>query len=78
MTCKTKTEWGPCQQPTRGRCPYHKRMLQPGFRADPFYHKKVALGLVDPVESYVTHVELDTLFRGRPRNDGRRLDAWVR
>ena len=80
-TCTTKTEWGRCQQPpfNKGRCRYHdKAAKSPTFRYDPFYHRKIVLGIIDPVEAYVTATEERALFRGRARNDGRRLDAWTR
>jgi hypothetical protein len=77
----TDTEWGRCQQPnyTRGKCRYHlKAGRSSTFRFDRFYHRKIVLGLLDPTEEYVTQVEESAMFRGRARNDGRRLDAWTR
>lgn len=77
----TDTEWGRCQQPNfyLGKCRYHhKAKKSPTFRYDRFYHRKIVLGLLDPVEEYITITEEMALFGGRARNDGRRLDAWTR
>lgn len=43
-----------------------------------YYHDKMAFNLLQPADSYCSPVELETLFRGRIRHDGRRLDAWTR
>lgn len=43
-----------------------------------YYHDKMERDLLQPVDSYCTPVEIETLFRGRIRHDGRRLDAWTR
>lgn len=79
MACRKKTDFGTCQQPTRGLCSYHRRMRDnPGFREDVFYHRKVVERRVSLTESYVTPVEMDALFRQKMKHDGRRLDAWSR
>jgi hypothetical protein len=67
---------GQCQQPRRlsGLCWYHE---QPREIHDEFYHKKVILGLLQPTHEYLDQVEVDALFDGRRRNDGRRLDHYV-
>lgn len=43
-----------------------------------YYHDKMSRDLLQPVSEYCTPVEIETLFRGRIRHDGRRLDAWTR
>jgi len=71
-------EWGRCQQPGKGielLCTYHS---QGRDRHDDYYHRKIVLGLLQPTEDYIDAVEMDTLFRGRARHDGRRLDAWTK
>ncbi len=41
------------------------------------YHLKLKAGVVSRVDSVLTQVELDTLFGGRRRDDGRRLDHYT-
>ena len=41
------------------------------------YHTKLKAGLVSRVDTVLTPVELDTLFGGRRRDDGRRLDHYT-
>lgn len=70
-------EWGQCQQPAQpvsSLCSYHE---QGRDSHDEFYHKKIVLGLLQPAEDYLDQVEIETLFYGRARHDGRRLDAWT-
>lgn len=80
--CEYESEWGPCQQEVRRPytlCPYHWRMLYlPRFRVDRAYHEKIARGLLQPADSYLTQTELDAMFRGHSRHDGRRLDHYTK
>ncbi len=41
------------------------------------YHTKLKTGLASRVDSVLTPVELETLFGGRRRDDGRRLDHYT-
>ena len=41
------------------------------------YHLRLKLGLISKVDKVLTPVELDTLFGGRRRDDGRRLDHYT-
>jgi hypothetical protein len=77
MKCRFKhPELGRCQQPPAegGLCWYH---AQARPRHDPYYHRKVVQGLLEPTNGYLEQVEIDALFAGRKRNDGRRLDHYV-
>jgi hypothetical protein len=76
------------EHPTLGRCQqaqvqenlchyHHRAKYEEGFRHDDYYHRKVVLGQLQPTDSYITQQELTALFKGRPRKDGRRMDAWV-
>ncbi len=42
-----------------------------------FYHEKLDSGLLFRADVSLSKVELDTLFGGRRRNDGRRLDHYT-
>ena len=42
-----------------------------------FYHEKLKAGLVSRADLVLSSTELDTLFGGRRRNDGRRLDHYT-
>jgi len=80
MRCKTLTEWGRCQQvPPEGNtyCYYHMSMQNPSFCEDKTYHKKIVLGLLEPTGNYLSQTEVDSMFSGRLRNDGRRLDKYI-
>ena len=82
-TCSARHKTlGRCQQPPlpgRVQCSVHYRMdNDPRFRVDKHYHEKIILGLLEPTDRYLSVVEIEALFRGRPRNDGRRLDHWTR
>ncbi len=79
-TCETLTEWGRCSQEVAGKlqCAYHHTAGQiDGFPHDSFYHRKVVLGLVSPSHDVLGNTEVDALFRGRARNDGRRTDLYT-
>lgn len=56
----------PCEQKTYDLAPYC------------WYHTKMEAGLLQTVDSYINPTELNALFRGRDRHDGRRLDAWAK
>lgn len=43
-----------------------------------YYHTKLDRGLLVPVNRYLGETELDSMFGGRTRNDGRRLDNYTR
>lgn len=81
MRCKRRhREHGRCHQDARfeGLCGYHLRRREGGGRVDPYYEKKVVLGLVEPTDHYMTETEVRALFEGRTKNDGRRIDHWTR
>mgnify|MGYP001172175892 CR=1 FL=1 len=79
-SCEFLTEWGRCQQPKYKNdfCSYHFNAQNvEGFIHDRFYHKKIVLALTRPSHDILTNVEVDALFRGRTRNDGRRTDLYT-
>lgn len=43
-----------------------------------FYHGKLERGRLEAAHQILTETELDSMFGGRARNDGRRLDAYTR
>jgi hypothetical protein len=75
------TKWGKCQQPAKypsDFCSFHARwMLKAPQQPDEGYHKKIALGLLEPAEDYLSGSELRATMNGRYRGDGRRLDFYV-
>jgi len=82
MRCYKRTEWGVCaQQALDGfsMCGYHlRRRSNKELREDRFYHEKVALGLIEPTDHWLTAAEARALFGGRRHGDGRRLDQWTK
>lgn len=63
MTRRCKSQ--PCNQQVwlgHGRC---------------YYHEKVVARLLQPVDRYLSDVEINTSLAGRPHQDGRRLDHYV-
>ena len=79
-SCQTITEWGRCQQTARhdGWCSYHHTTnATESFKHDASYHKKIVLGLLQSSHDVLSEVEVDALFRGRARNDGRRTDLYT-
>ena len=42
-----------------------------------YYHTQLKAGRITRVDKVLTNVELDTLFGGRRRDDGRRLDHYT-
>lgn len=73
----THPKHGRCQQPRcpeSGLCWYHE---QEKAHHDDYYHRKVILRLLQPTQDYLDEVEVDALFDGRRRNDGRRLDHYA-
>jgi hypothetical protein len=64
MTCSYPVEEGTCPQPKgpSGYC---------------YYHDKVAAKLLEQTVEYLSETELEQMFGGRRRNDGRRLDKYV-
>jgi hypothetical protein len=79
-SCQTITEWGRCQQTARhdGWCSYHRTTnATESFKHDAAYHKKIVLGLLQSSHDVLSEVEVDALFRGRTRNDGRRTDLYT-
>lgn len=78
--CEFLSEWGRCGQRRfrDGWCSYHFNAMHiDGFRHDPGYHRKIVEGLLEPSHDVLTSVEVDALFRGRCRNDGRRTDLYT-
>jgi len=47
------------------------------FRHDEYYHRKVVAGLISPSHDVLGKTEVDALFKGRTRNDGRRTDLYT-
>ena len=43
-----------------------------------YYHIKLKAGFITRVDKVLTEVELEALFGGRRRDDGRRLDHYTR
>jgi len=79
-TCQTLTEWGRCKQLAQdeGWCSYHLVASRvEGFRHDRTYHRKIAEGLLESSHDVLSEVEVDALFKGRCRNDGRRTDLYT-
>ncbi len=80
-SCQTITEWGRCQQRTRHNsqwCSYHYcASTVEDFRHDSYYHRKITLGLIRSSHDTLSGTEIDALFRGRTRNDGRRTDLYT-
>lgn len=81
MSCSRETKWGRCAQPAaQGRrlCSQHLFWDEhPNAHVDPYYHEKIAKGIVKPSFDWMTEAESATLLNGRYRGDGRRLDQWV-
>ncbi len=79
-TCEFLSEWGRCAQP-RYRddwCSYHFNALHiDGFHHDDVYHRKIVEARLEPSHDVLTSIEVDALFRGRCRNDGRRTDLYT-
>ena len=46
-------------------------------RPDPYYERKVVLGLTEPVADYLSETEAQAVLNGRYRGDGRRIDQYV-
>ena len=79
-SCEFLSEWGRCAQPRHrdNWCSYHYNALNlEDFRHDEAYHRKIVAGLLEPSHDVLTTVEVDALFRGRCRNDGRRTDLYT-
>jgi len=80
-SCQTLTSWGRCRQTSKydGQwCSYHYFALEvDDFRHDPYYHRKIVLGLIQASHDILSETEIDALFRGRTRNDGRRTDLYT-
>lgn len=77
MKCKAKSRFGRCQQEAVDRlCRSHQRWLDLGVQPDPFYEQKIVLGLLQPVDAYLTETEIEAGLNGRYRGDGRRLDVY--
>jgi len=80
-SCQTITEWGRCKQRPRHDsqwCSYHYAASQiADFRHDSYYHRKIAVGLLNSSHEILTKTEIDALFKGRTRNDGRRTDLYT-
>lgn len=81
MSCETITKWGRCQQKPHGPysyCYFHYAQSRlPHQHLDEYYHEKIVKGLLTPTGEYLSFAEVDTMFAGRPRNDGRRLDKYT-
>lgn len=81
MRCKARHKThGRCSQDAMfdGRCGYHLRRQERAGRVDPYYEAKVLAGLIIPTDHWMTETELNALFEGKTKNDGRRIDHWTR
>lgn len=79
-SCQTLTEWGRCKQLPRHEswCSYHYFAAQvENFRHDSYYHEKIVTGLIRSSHDTLSSTEIDALFKGRTRNDGRRTDLYT-
>lgn len=78
-TCTEVTEWGQCQQDplVEELCGFHWHKAEGRQRNDRYYEEKVVLGLVTPTDHYLDQVEIQAMFAGRPRHDGRRIDEYT-
>jgi len=47
------------------------------FRHDNYYHRKIVDGLIGSSHDVLGKTEVDALFKGRTRNDGRRTDLYT-
>lgn len=56
-------------------CPQAAR---PGGSGLCYYHSKIIAKKTVRAADVLTETELDSLFAGRPRSDGRRLDAYTK
>ena len=80
QSCQTITEWGRCSQRagSEGWCTYHLNANNiPSFHHDRSYHRKIVEGLLESSHDVLTETEIEALFRGRARNDGRRTDLYT-
>lgn len=86
--CEQLTRWQRCRQPARraGLCLFHfnvtyddrwQRFLAVGGRVDVYYERKIVLGLLQPTWEYLSAEEAKAMLYGRPRKDGRRIDAYA-
>jgi hypothetical protein len=84
--CSKITNWGRCCQPaliSSSLCHSHELWskkadtLKGPFKPDPFYERKIVLGLLQPTFSYMTETEAFAVVNGRYRGDGRRIDQYV-
>lgn len=57
-----------------GPCSYHAHVHE---HEDPYYARKIVLGLVQPAATYMSPSELHAVVAGRYRGDGRRIDRYV-
>ena len=81
-TCIEETEWGQCQQEAPAQtwpyCGFHLRDHDSVLTTrDRYYERKVVLGLIEPTDHYLDQVEIEAMFGGRPRHDGRRIDEYT-
>lgn len=58
-------------------CRFHAQWQDLDDLPDAYYHAKVVKGLLTPTFDFLSEEEVSTLFYGRKRQDGRRLDAWA-
>jgi hypothetical protein len=47
------------------------------FRHDGYYHRKIVEGITSSSHDVLGKTEVDALFKGRTRNDGRRTDLYT-
>lgn len=76
--CAEQTKWGRCKQPAiEDLCALHAEMREKGTVPDREYHRKVVLGLKQPIQAVLSEAEMNATMTSRYRGDGRRLDAYT-
>jgi hypothetical protein len=77
--CQQLTRWGRCQQDAaeQGRCGFHERWSARQDEPDRYLHRKIVLGLTQPVDAYLTEAQIRTTLVGTRHEDGRALDQFV-
>ena len=78
-SCQFISKWGRCSQRQYSEklCSYHwgATMIE-DFRHDGYYHRKIVEGITSSSHDVLGKTEVDALFKGRTRNDGRRTDLY--
>lgn len=67
--------YGRCQQHGQPFCSYHWGN-KPASN-DRYYNEKITRGLLQPVDTYLTPEQIDAMFNGAIKGDGRPIDQYV-